>query len=333
VKVTIIAEAGVNHNGDIALALRLIDAAADAGADYVKFQTFKADRMVTRSANRAQYQIQNTGTSESQFEMLKRLELSEDAHAILIAHCKLRGIAFLSTGFDVESLNFLAGLQLQVFKVPSGELTNLPYLRHIGKLGRPVILSTGMATLSEVGAAISVLEQVGTKSDEITVLHCTTEYPAPMEDVNLRAMITLRDAFKVKVGYSDHTRGIEIPIAAVALGASILEKHFTLDRSLPGPDHAASLEPGELAAMIAAVRNVECALGDGVKRPSASEAKNIGIARKSLVASCQIRAGEAFTLENVAVKRPGTGISPMRLDEILLLKARRDYQTDELIES
>ena len=284
-KTLIIAEAGVNHNGDLALARQLIDVAAEAGADLVKFQTFSADRLVTAHAKKADYQTQTTDAGESQHAMIRRLELTRDMHEALIAHCKSRGIQFFSTGFDPESIDLLAELGLDRFKIPSGEITNLPYLRHVGRYGKPVILSTGMATLGEIEAALEVLEQAGTPRDRITVLHCNTEYPTPMADVNLRAMLTIRDAFGVAVGYSDHTSGIEVAIAAVALGATVIEKHFTLDRNLPGPDHKASLEPDELKAMVAAIRNIEQALGDGIKRPSASEAKNKPIARKSLVAA------------------------------------------------
>lgn len=328
----IIAEAGVNHNGDLELARRLIDAAAEAGADYVKFQTFRADRLVTRAAAKAEYQKQNSGAAGSQYEMLKRLELTPEMHVALIGHCKERAIRFLSTGFDIESLDLLASFGIELLKIPSGEITNLPYLQHIGGMGKPIILSTGMADLAEIDAALAVLEQAGTPRQQITVLHCNTEYPTPTGDVNLRAMHTIQDAFDVQVGYSDHTAGIEIPIAAVALGATVIEKHFTLDRNLPGPDHKASLEPGELKAMVAAIRNIEQAMGDGIKRPSQSEAKNIAIARKSLVAACPIRSGERFTQANLAVKRPGTGLSPMRLNEVLGRAAARDYQPDELIE-
>jgi N,N'-diacetyllegionaminate synthase len=329
---TIIAEAGVNHNGDLNLAKRLIDVAAEAGADFVKFQTFAADRLVTRAVGKAEYQISSTGTGESQHEMLRRLELTPEAHRILIDHCRSRRIGFLSTGFDIESVDLLVKLGLEYIKVPSGEITNLPYLRHIGRLGKQVILSTGMATLNEVGSAIEVLERAGTSRKRMTVLHCTTEYPAPMVDVNLRAMLTIRDAFGVAVGYSDHTSGIEVATAAVALGATVVEKHFTLDTSLPGPDHKASLVPDQLKALVAAIRNVETALGDGIKRPRPSEAKNKQVVRKSLVAAKPIRAGEAFTGDNIAVKRPGTGISPMRWDEILGQRATRNYVADELIE-
>lgn len=327
----IIAEAGVNHNGDIDLAKRLVDAAADSGADLVKFQTFSAERIVTQSAPKADYQIHATDQAQSQFAMLRQLELTAEMHDTLIAYCQSRNIGFFSTGFDIQSLDHLAVLGAERFKIPSGEITNLPYLRHVGSFGKPVILSTGMATLGEIEAAIDALEAAGTPRTRITVLHCNTEYPTPMHDVNLRAMCNIRGAFGVAVGYSDHTPGIEVPIAAVALGATVIEKHLTLDRNLPGPDHKASLEPGEFAAMVRAIRNIEQAMGDGIKRPSPSEAKNKPIARKSLVACRPIKAGEIFTTENVTAKRPGTGISPMRWDEMMGRMAQRDYQEDDLI--
>ncbi len=330
--VIIIAEAGVNHNGDIEMAKRLIDVAAEAGADYVKFQTFSAERLVTRDAAKADYQKRNDGEADSQFEMLKRLELSEAMHHELIAHCASRNIAFFSTGFDIESLDFLNTLGLPLFKIPSGEITNLPYLRHIGSLGKPIIMSTGMATLDEIGAALGLLEQAGAPRDAITVLHCTTDYPAAMSDVNLRAMLAIKEKFGVKVGYSDHTQGIEVAIGATALGAQLIEKHFTLDRTLPGPDHKASLEPSELKAMVAAIRNIEIALGDGNKQPTANELRNVAIARKSLVAARPIKEGEIFTADNLGVKRPGSGISPMRLDELIGKQASRDYRIDEVIQ-
>lgn len=331
-KTLVIAEAGVNHNGDLALARQLVEVAARAGADIVKFQTFVADRLATRAAPLAIYQAHNTGDGLSQHEMLRRLELTTDMHHALIAHCRAHGIGFLSTGFDIGSVDLLVELGQSLFKIPSGEITNLPYLRHIGRLGKPVILSTGMSSLDEVAAAVAVLEQAGTSRTQITVLHCTTEYPALIGDVNLRAMQTLRDELGVQVGYSDHTPGIEVAIAAVALGATVVEKHFTLDRGLPGPDHKASLEPEELVAMVAAIRNVEQALGTGIKQMAPSEAANRAVARKSLVARRAIKAGETFTEENVAVKRPGTGISPMRWDEVLGRAAPRAFATDELIE-
>jgi len=328
----VIAEAGVNHNGDLELAKRLVDAAAEAGADLVKFQTFSADRLATRSAQKADYQTQATDGKESQHEMLRRLELDAEAHKVLIAHCAARNIGFFSTGFDIESVDLLVSLGQDRIKIPSGEITNLPYLRHIGRLGKAVLLSTGMATLGEVEAAIEVLEQAGTPRAGMTVLHCTSEYPTPMAEVNLRAMQSIHAAFGVAVGYSDHTPGIEVAIAAVAMGASVVEKHFTLDRKLPGPDHKASLEPDELRAMVTAIRNIEIALGDGVKRLTPGEAGNKAVARKSLVASRSIKSGEAFNSENVTCKRPGTGISPMRWDEVMGRAAPRDFAADEVIE-
>jgi N,N'-diacetyllegionaminate synthase len=331
-KTLIIAEAGVNHNGDLAMARKLIEVAAAAGADRVKFQTFSADRLVTAQARKADYQIEATDAEESQHAMLRRLELTLDMHDELIAHCKSQGIEFFSTGFDVESIDLLVQLGLDSFKIPSGEITNLPYLRHVGGYNRPVLLSTGMASLGEIEAAIMALEQAGTPRDQITALHCTTEYPAPMAEVNLRAMLTIRDAFGVAVGYSDHTAGIEVAIAAVALGATVIEKHFTLDRNLPGPDHKASLEPHELQAMVAAIRNVELALGVSIKCASPSELKNRPIGRKSIVAARAIEAGEIFSNDNLTVKRPGTGISPMRWDELLGRRAPRRFSRDELIE-
>lgn len=328
----IIAEAGVNHNGDIGMAMQLIDVAAEAGADYVKFQTFRADRQVTRGAQKAQYQVEATGSAESQYQMLKKLEVSEDMHRLLMAHCLKRNIGFLSTGFDIESIDLLHALGLRLYKIPSGEINNLPYLRHIGGLRGDIVLSTGMSLLGEVEAAIEVLEQAGTSRDRITVLHCTTEYPTPMREVNLRAMNTLGAALGVRIGYSDHTQGIEVAIAATAMGASLIEKHFTLNRSLPGPDHKASLEPTELKAMISAIRNIELALGDGVKRLTPSEARNRPIARKSLVAAGPIRKGEVFSVQNLTAKRPGGGITPMRWEEVLGRIAPRDFAADELIE-
>ncbi len=331
-KTLIIAEAGVNHNGDLKLAKQLIDAAAIAGADLVKFQTFNATRLATISAKKADYQRKTTGSAESQFDMLRRLELTEMMHHELIAHCESKNIGFFSTGFDIESVDLLVKLGQEHFKIPSGEITNLPYLRHIGQFGKAIILSTGMATLGEIEAAIDVLERAGTPRGNLTVLHCTTEYPTPMCEVNLRAMNSIQAAFGVAVGYSDHTQGIEVAIAAVAMGATVIEKHFTLDRKLPGPDHQASLEPAELSAMVAAIRNIEEALGDGIKRLTPSEARNKPVARKSLVASCKIKAGAFFTVENLTTKRPGIGISPMRWDEFLGKRAIRDFAIDELID-
>ena len=330
-KTLIIAEAGVNHNGDIKLAKQLIDAAAEAGADVVKFQTFNAGRLVTRNAKKADYQKQTTDGKESQYEMLSRLELNVEMHKELIQHCKSRGISFFSTGFDIESVNLLMSLGQDYIKIPSGEITNLPYLRHIGKLGKEPILSTGMATLGEIEAAIEILEQAGTLREHITILHCTTEYPTPMNEVNLRAMQTIHTAFGVQVGYSDHTVGIEVATAAVAMGASVIEKHFTLNRNLPGPDHKASLEPDELKNMVLAIRNIEQALGNGIKIPSASELKNKSAARKSIVASRKILAGEVFNESNLDVKRPGSGISPMKWDDIIGRVASQEFLQDEFI--
>ena len=328
----VIAEAGVNHNGDMHLAKQLIEAAAESGADVVKFQTFKADKLATTKAGKASYQQQTTDNAENQQEMLQRLELAPDQHQQLISHCHNTGIEFLSTAFDDPSVDLLNTLNLKRLKIPSGEITNLPYLRRIGELGKPLILSTGMANLGEIEAALAVLETAGTNRAQITVLHCTTEYPAPMAEVNLRAMQTIGQAFGVAVGYSDHTAGIEVPIAAVALGATVIEKHITLDQNLPGPDHKASLEPKEFAAMVRTIRNIEQALGNGIKRPTASEAANLPIVRKSLVASRAISIGELFSATNIIAKRPGTGISPMRWDELIGHPSPRDFAPDELIE-
>jgi N-acetylneuraminate synthase len=331
-KLLIIAEAGVNHNGDLQLANQLIDAAAEAGADVVKFQTFQADQLATTKAAKASYQQQATDKTENQQAMLKRLELTFDQHQQLISYCHNSNIEFLSTAFDDPSIDLLSKLNLKRFKIPSGEITNLPYLRRLGGLGKPLILSTGMANLGEIEAALAVLEKAGTNRAQITVLHCTTEYPAPMAEVNLRAMQTIGQAFGVAVGYSDHTAGIEVPIAAVALGATVIEKHITLDQNLPGPDHKASLEPKEFAAMVRAIRNIEQALGNGIKRPTVSEAANLPIVRKSLVASRAISIGEQFSATNIIAKRPGTGISPMRWDELIGHPSPRDFAPDELIE-
>ncbi|RDU60756.1 N-acetylneuraminate synthase [Helicobacter marmotae] len=332
-KVIIIAEAGVNHNGDIHIAKKLIDVAAEAGADIVKFQTAKAENVVSRFAKKAEYQIENTGKSdESQLEMIQKLVLDDSAWQELIKHCKQRGIAFLSTPFDVQSAKLLHSLGLETFKIPSGEITNLPYLRTIGALKKRVILSTGMANLGEIESALNVLVECGTKYEDITLLQCNTEYPTPFCDVNLKAMQTLHDAFKLPVGYSDHTEGISIPLAAVGMGASIIEKHFTLDKNMPGPDHKASLEPAELKAMVKGIREVELALGDGIKRTSPSEAKNKPIARKSIVANRAIKKGEILNEENLYAKRPAGGISPMEWDRVIGLKAVRDFAPDEMIE-
>lgn len=328
--VYIIAEAGVNHNGSVELAKALIDKAKEAGVDCIKFQTFVSENIVSKNASKAEYQKQQTDSKESQYNMLKRLELSFDEFVILRDYCKEKDIEFLSTAFDFDSIEFLARLGMKIWKIPSGEITNLPYLIKIARLGKPIFLSTGMSTMEEIRAAVSVLRQYG--SGEITLLHCTTEYPAPYEDVNLKAINTIRDEFNIRIGYSDHTKGIEIPIAAVALGATVIEKHFTLDRNLEGPDHKASLEPNELKAMASAIRNVEDALGSGEKKPVKSEVKNLAIVRKSILAKRRIAKGELFTEENLTVKRPGTGISPMKWFELIGKKASRDFEEDELIE-
>ena len=331
-KTLIIAEAGVNHNGDIELAKKLIDIAADAGADLVKFQTFRADRLVSFMAAKAPYQLKDANDDESQFQMLQKLELTESMHRVLLAHCTEKKIGFLSTGFDIESVNFLFELGQRLFKIPSGEITNLPYLQHIGKLKGRVILSTGMSNMDEIEAAINVLEDSGTERTQITVLQCTTAYPVPMAEVNLHAMQSIQERFKIDVGYSDHTLGIEVPIAAVALGAKIIEKHFTIDRTLPGPDHEASLEPLELDSMIRSIRNVEVALGNGIKRLMPSEFSNVEVTRKSIVASKSIESGSIFTEKNLTTKRPGTGISPMEIKNFLGKTADRDYVADEFID-
>jgi len=331
-KILIIAEAGVNHNGDISIAKELIDVAADSGADLVKFQTFKADSLVTKKAAKAEYQLKTSGSDESQHEMLSRLQLTEEMHRELIAHCKSRNIQFFSTGFDTESIDFLVSLGQDQFKIPSGEITNLPLLRHIGSLGKRVILSTGMSDLEEVGNALEVIIEAGTSKNRITVLHCTSEYPAPMVDINLRAMKSIQDSYDVAVGYSDHTIGTEVAIAAAALGATIIEKHFTLDRNLIGPDHQASLEPLELKSMITAIRNIEIAMGDGVKKLTPSESTNKLVSRKSIVAKGKIYKGELFTSENLTTKRPGTGISPMRWDELIGTASKENYLDDEIIQ-
>lgn len=330
-RVFIIAEVGVNHNGDTDTAKKLVDVAVEAGADACKFQTFRADRIVSRFARKAEYQERTTGPGESQLEMVRRLELSREAHEMLIRHCRKRGIAFLSSPFDIESVRLLNELGLDIFKIPSGEITNLPYLRTVGGLGKRVIMSTGMSTLEEVGTALKVLTGSGTKKKDVTVLHCNTGYPTAPGDVNLRAMLTIRDRFGVRIGYSDHTTGIEVSIAAAALGAEVIEKHFTLDRAMKGPDHRASLLPDELERMVSAIRSIEEALGDGRKRPSESEKKNISAARKSIVAARDIEGGEQFTAENITVKRPGTGITPMRWDDVLGKTAKRRFQEDEPI--
>lgn len=328
----IIAEAGVNHNGSEELAHQLIDAAVDAGADVVKFQTFNASSLSSHSAPKADYQHKNTAQGEMQVDMLRKLELSEASFRSLAAHCAKRNIGFLSTPFDMESVDMLANMGLHTFKIPSGEIVNLPYLRKVGSYGRKIILSTGMSTLGEVEGAVEVLEQAGTPRSRITLLHCTTEYPAPYAEVNLRVMQTLAVVFPdMHIGYSDHTLGIDIPIAAVALGAKVIEKHFTLAKTLPGPDHAMSLEPQELRQMVQGIRRVEVALGNGAKTVTPSEMRNRAIVRKSIVASCPIKAGEPFSPQNITTKRPGTGLSPMLWDSLMGTPAPRDLAADELI--
>jgi N,N'-diacetyllegionaminate synthase len=330
-RVLIIAEAGVNHNGSVQLAKKLIDKAVFSGADAVKFQTFKATNVVSKNAPKADYQKQTTNLRESQFDMIKRLELDERAHQELIAYCKEANIMFLSTPFDLDSVDLLNELGLQIFKIPSGEITNLPYLRRIGSLCKEVILSTGMSDLEEIGEAIKILTNAGTLKENITVLHANTMYPTPMEDVNLRAMQTIQNKFDVAVGYSDHTLGIEVDIAAVAMGATVIEKHFTIDKTMDGPDHKSSIDPEELKAMVSSIRNIEKALGSSIKKPSKSEKPNISMARKSIVARKSIKKGELFTEKNITIKRPGIGISPMKWDTILGKVAERDYQIDDLL--
>jgi len=331
VSVFIIAEAGINHNGLIENAYKLIDVAVEAGVDAVKFQTFKAKNLVTKNANKADYQKQLTNKSETQFEMIKKLELDIDAHKKIIKYCKVKDIMFLSSPFDHDSINLLNELGVEIIKIPSGEITNLPYLRHIGSLSKQLILSTGMSTLQEVGDALTILIDAGMKKENITILHANTMYPTPMEDVNLNAMHTIQREFDITVGYSDHTLGIEVDIAAVTMGASIIEKHFTLDKSMKGPDHKASLEPEELKAMVVAIRNTEKALGDGLKIPSRSEKSNMINARKSIVANQTIKKGDILTEENIVVKRPGHGINPMKWDDVIGSVAEKDYLIDEII--
>ncbi|MDE6386378.1 MAG: N-acetylneuraminate synthase [Lachnospiraceae bacterium] len=326
----IIAEAGDNHNGSLDLAFQLVDKAAQAGADCVKFQTFVTEEVISKRAEKAQYQKESTGADESQYEMVKKLELTFDNFRQLQQYAKKKGLMFLSTPFDIPSVDFLESIEVPYFKIPSGEITNLPYLIRIAQTGRDIILSTGMAEMEEIEAAVKVLREHG--AGEISLLHCNTEYPTPMEDVNLRAMLTLKEKFGVRVGYSDHTKGIEVPIAAAALGAEIIEKHFTLDHNMEGPDHKASLEPDELKAMVAGIRNIEKALGNGIKTASGSEKKNIDIARKSIVARRRIAKGEILSEDNLAVKRPGGGISPMKWYEVLGTRAVRSFEEDEMIE-
>lgn len=329
----IIAEAGVNHNGVLANAIKLIDAAVEAGVDYVKFQTFKAENLVSKKAQKADYQKQNTGDSDdTQFDMLKKLELSHQDHTVLVDYCNTKGIKFFSTAFDLDSLQYLKDIGLDIVKIPSGEITNLPYLRKAATLFSNVILSTGMCTMKEIRDAVAVFLKAEFSNKDITILHCNTEYPTPMKDVNLKAMLAIQAEFGTAVGYSDHTLGIEVPIAAVALGAIVIEKHFTLDRTMSGPDHAASLEPSELKAMVQCIRNIELALaGDGLKMPSPSELKNIAIARKSIIAAKDIKRGDLLTTDNLTIKRPGNGISPMQWDEVLGQVAITDFAQDDLI--
>ena len=328
---TIIAEAGVNHNGCLTSARQLIDAASNAGADFIKFQTFKTESLVTSTADKADYQKRSDQTDQSQYDMLKQLELDRSSHETLVDYCRNKTAKFVSSAFDIDSIDLLVELDIPFFKIPSGEITNLNYLRHVGSLNKPIVMSTGIATLDEVKSALNILFDSGVRKEDITLLHCNTEYPTPMCDVNLKAMTSMRDEFDVAVGYSDHSVGLEVPIAAVALGATVIEKHFTLDRNLPGPDHRASLEPLELKSMVKAIRNIELALGDGVKAPRPSELKNIHMIRKSIVASQTIHAGDIFTEDNITVKRPGDGRSPMEWDNLIGAKSSQNYIKDELI--
>lgn len=330
-KTLIIGEAGVNHNGNLQIAKQMIDVAAEAGVDYVKFQTFKAEKLVSKTAKKADYQLQNTEKSFGQFEMLKKLELDEEKHRILIEYCQKKKIKFLSTAFDHDSIELLQSLGIDLFKIPSGEITNLPYLQKVASTRKPVILSTGMSNLDEIEAALNILYNNGASRENLMILHCNTEYPTPMSDVNLLAMNTIKNAFNVKVGYSDHTLGIEVPIAAVAMGATCIEKHFTLDRTMEGPDHKASLEPEELRSMVLAIRNIEKAMGNGIKEPSISEKKNIPIARKSIHISRKIFRGQILVQEDLEMKRPGNGISPMLINLVLGKQANRDLEKDHLL--
>lgn len=327
----IIAEAGVNHNGSLENAKKLVDVAASAGVDYVKFQTFKADKLASKAAAKASYQQSNTGNADTQVSMLRKLELSEADHHVLLDYCREKNISFLSTPFDLDSIDLLKAIGITLGKIPSGEITNLPYLRKMARSFPEIVMSTGMADMEEVLAAVKVLLDAGTRKEHLTILHCNTQYPTPMGDVNLRAMDAIREAVGVAVGYSDHTMGIEVPIAAVAMGATLIEKHFTLDRTMEGPDHKASLEPSELIAMTTAIRNIERALGSGVKETTASERENLAVARKSIVASRRITMGEIYTEDNLTVKRPGTGISGMEWDRVIGMAAPRNFEADELI--
>ena len=331
--VLIIAEAGVNHNGSLDLAKQLIDKALEAGVDIIKFQTFKSEKLVSKAARQAEYQQRNIGKKdEGQLAMLKKLELSQADHEELISYCNERGIRFFSTAFDMDSIDYLHSLDMGLWKIPSGEITNYPYLRKIAQYNEPVILSTGMCELSDIEAAMKVLLDFGVQKEQITILHCNTEYPTPFADVNLKAMLEIGEKFGVQIGYSDHTKGIEVPIAAVALGATVIEKHFTLDKNMEGPDHKASLEPDELKAMVSAIRNIEQALGSGHKTISESERKNIEIARKSIVAARPIEVGELLTEENLTVKRPGNGISPMRWNEVVGTRAVHPFNEEDPIQ-
>jgi len=331
-KTFIIAEVGVNHNGSVKIAKKLIDVAKDCGADAVKFQTFIAEKLVSTNAQKSDYQKKTTNINETQFQMIKKLEFDVKTHKELIDYCSKKGIPFLSSPFDLKSIDLLVELGLGTIKIPSGEITNLPYLKKIGKLKKSIIISTGMADLGEIEDALDILTSSGTEKGKITVLHCNTEYPTLYEDVNLDAMVTIKKAFGVKVGYSDHTAGIEVPIAAVALGAEVIEKHFTLNKNMEGPDHRASLNPKELRAMVKAIRNIEKSLGNGIKKPSYSESKNISAIRKSIVATKKIKKGEIFTVDNIGVKRPGNGISPMLWNIVIGKTAKKNFNIDELIE-
>lgn len=331
--VLIIAEAGVNHNGSLEFAKQLIDKAVEAGVDIIKFQTFKSEKLVSKAAKQAEYQQRNIGKKdEGQLAMLKKLELSQADHEELIAYCNEKNIRFFSTAFDMDSIDYLHSLNMGLWKIPSGEITNYPYLRKIAQYKEPVILSTGMCELADIEAALNVLLVFGVKKEQITILHCNTEYPTPFADVNLKAMLEIGDKFNVQIGYSDHTKGIEVPIAAVALGATVIEKHFTLDKNMEGPDHKASLEPEELKAMVSAIRNIEQAIGTGHKTISESERKNIEIARKSIVAARPIKAGELFTEENLTVKRPGNGINPMRWNDVVGTRAIQSFNEEDPIQ-
>ena len=329
--VFVIAEAGVNHNGSLSIAKCMVDAAARAGADAVKFQTFKAGSLVIKNAPKAEYQQKTSRAAETQFEMIRKLELNEAAHYALKEHCLKKNILFMSSPFDIDGIRLLQKIGVPAYKIPSGEITNLPYLRALGGLRKKIILSTGMSTMPEIRKALSILTGAGTKPDSITLLHCTSEYPAPASEANLKAMHTLKKAFRVNVGYSDHTEGIEVALAAAALGATVIEKHFTLDTTMPGPDHKASIGPAELCSMVKAIRNIEAALGDGIKRVSGSELKNRAIVRKSIVAARDIEKGERLSEQNLAVKRPGSGISPMFWDSAIGKKASKNFKKDEMI--